>query len=29
MGSELRLETKAGWGTRFFFDLDLPPAGQM
>jgi len=29
MGSELRLETRAGWGTRFFFDLDLPPAGQM
>jgi signal transduction histidine kinase len=29
MGSELKLETKAGWGTRFYFDLDLPPAGQM
>lgn len=29
MGSELRLETKTGWGTRFFFEVDLPPAGQM
>lgn len=29
MGSELKLETKGGWGTRFYFDLDLPPAGQM
>jgi signal transduction histidine kinase len=26
MGSELRLETRAQWGTRFFFELDLPPA---
>ena len=26
MGSELRLETRPGWGTRFFFELDLPPA---
>ena len=25
MGSELRVETRGGWGTRFFFDLDLPP----
>ena len=25
MGSELRVETRAGWGTRFFFQLDLPP----
>jgi len=24
MGSELRVETRAGWGTRFFFQLDLP-----
>ena len=26
MGSELRVETRAGWGTRFSFVLDLPPA---
>ena len=26
MGSELKLETRAQWGTRFFFELDLPPA---
>jgi signal transduction histidine kinase len=26
MGSELQLETRAGWGTRFFFKLELPPA---
>jgi signal transduction histidine kinase len=25
MGSELRVETLPGWGTRFFFELDLPP----
>ena len=25
MGSELQVETRAGWGTRFFFELDLPP----
>jgi signal transduction histidine kinase len=25
MGSELRFETSAGVGTRFYFDLDLPP----
>ena len=25
MGSDLRVETRAGWGTRFFFELDLPP----
>lgn len=24
MGSELRVETREGWGTRFFFRLDLP-----
>jgi len=24
MGSELRVETRAGWGTRFFFQLNLP-----
>jgi len=23
-GSTLRLETRPGWGTRFFFELDLP-----
>jgi len=26
MGSELRVETRANWGTRFSFELDLPPA---
>jgi len=25
MGSELQLETRPDWGTRFFFTLDLPP----
>jgi signal transduction histidine kinase len=25
MGSELRLETRSGWGTRFFFELHAPP----
>jgi signal transduction histidine kinase len=26
MDSELRFETRRGWGTRFFFELHLPPA---
>jgi signal transduction histidine kinase len=26
MDSELQFETAEGWGTRFYFDLDLPPA---
>ena len=26
MGSELGLETRPGWGTQFWFDLELPPA---
>jgi two-component system sensor histidine kinase TorS len=26
MGSELQVETKVGWGTRFWFQLELPPA---
>lgn len=26
MGSELRFETKADWGVRFFFELELPSA---
>lgn len=26
MGSELRVETRRGWGTRFHFELELPPA---
>ena len=26
MGSELEVETRPGWGTRFSFTLDLPPA---
>ncbi|MEX2156202.1 MAG: HAMP domain-containing sensor histidine kinase [Gemmatimonadales bacterium] len=25
MNSELKLESQPGWGTRFFFELDLPP----
>jgi signal transduction histidine kinase len=25
MGSELQLETRPGWGTRFFFEVELPP----
>ena len=24
MGSTLRIETRPNWGTRFFFELDLP-----
>jgi len=28
MGSNLELETRPGWGTRFSFRLELPPAGQ-
>ncbi|HEX8694360.1 MAG TPA: HAMP domain-containing sensor histidine kinase [Longimicrobium sp.] len=27
MGSELHYETAPSWGTRFYFDLQLPPAG--
>jgi signal transduction histidine kinase len=26
MGSELQVETRSGWGTRFYFDLELPRA---
>ena len=29
MGSELQVETGPGRGTRFFFTLDLPPAGTL
>ncbi|MFH1765795.1 MAG: HAMP domain-containing sensor histidine kinase [Gemmatimonadota bacterium] len=29
MGSELFFETKPGWGTRFHFELNLTPAGQV
>jgi signal transduction histidine kinase len=29
MGSELKVETRAGWGTRFYFELELEPATQM
>jgi signal transduction histidine kinase len=25
MGSELQFETRPGWGTRFFFEVELPP----
>ncbi|HZB28143.1 MAG TPA: HAMP domain-containing sensor histidine kinase [Gemmatimonadales bacterium] len=28
MGSVLQVETAAGYGTRFYFVLDLPPAGE-
>jgi len=28
MDSELLVETRPGWGTRFFFELDLPPYGS-
>jgi signal transduction histidine kinase len=27
MGSELGVETRTGWGTRFYFNLELRPAG--
>src|SRR2546426_11485627 len=27
MDSELQVETRPGWGTRFFFEVDLPPCG--
>lgn len=29
MGSEMRLETRPEWGTRFFFELTLPPAAPL
>lgn len=29
MGSTLQYETKPGWGTRFFFELELPPATHL
>ena len=29
MGSELKFETRAGEGTRFFFELDLPPVASL
>jgi hypothetical protein len=29
MGSELQLETSPDWGTRFFFELDVPPAAVL
>lgn len=29
MGSELLVETRPGWGTRFFFELELPPSTPM
>jgi signal transduction histidine kinase len=28
MGSELKYESRADWGTRFYFELDLPATGQ-
>jgi signal transduction histidine kinase len=28
MGAELQLETRTDWGTRFYFDLELPPVAQ-
>jgi signal transduction histidine kinase len=29
LGSDLRFETRVGWGTRFSFDVDLPPASHL
>jgi signal transduction histidine kinase len=29
MNSELQLESRVGWGTRFFFDLELPPTPRL
>jgi signal transduction histidine kinase len=29
MGAKLELETRLGWGTRFSFQLDLPPSSQL
>lgn len=29
LGSELKLETAPNWGTRFYFELDLPPASAL
>ena len=29
MGAELRVETAPDYGTRFYFELDLPPASQL
>jgi signal transduction histidine kinase len=29
MGADLRFETRAQWGTRFFFELELPPAASL
>ena len=26
MGSELQVETRSGWGTRFYFETEIPPA---
>jgi signal transduction histidine kinase len=26
MGSELKVETDSSWGTRFYFEVALPPA---
>ena len=28
MGSHLQVETRAGWGTRFYFELNLPPCAE-
>jgi hypothetical protein len=29
MGSELHVYTRPGWGTRFYFEVDLPPASSL
>lgn len=29
MGSELRVESRPDWGTRFHFELELPPTGHL
>jgi signal transduction histidine kinase len=28
MGAELKVDTRPGWGTRFHFELELPPAAH-
>jgi len=28
MGGELKVESRPEWGTRFYFEINLPPAQQ-
>jgi len=28
MGGELKVESRPDWGTRFYFEISLPPAQQ-